>query len=151
MSGISLDRDLTQKEDAPHASGDEGSLGLAVRNDAGSALAADGDYIPLTTDSGGALRVAATFSVANSAIASAGFTVGTTEVALPTTALANRRELIIQNLGPVSIYVGPTGVSTATGIEIGKRSSMTLSLGPSVAVYGISGSAGNNVRVFEIA
>lgn len=45
-------------EDAAHASGDTGLLFLAVRNDAGAALAgATGDYIPLSTDSSGALRV----------------------------------------------------------------------------------------------
>lgn len=48
----------TYTEDAPHASGDVGHLALAVRNDAGSALAGTtGDYIPMTTDATGALRV----------------------------------------------------------------------------------------------
>jgi hypothetical protein len=44
-------------EDAVHASGASGRLVLAVRNDAGTALAADGDYIPLSVDSAGAVRV----------------------------------------------------------------------------------------------
>ncbi len=45
-------------EDAAHTTGDSGTLSLAVRNDAGTALAGTtGDYIPLTTDSSGALRV----------------------------------------------------------------------------------------------
>jgi hypothetical protein len=48
---------LSKAEDSVHVSGDQGIMGLAVRNDAGSALAADGDYIPITTDSTGALRV----------------------------------------------------------------------------------------------
>lgn len=49
---------LGKAEDAAHASGDTGVLSLAVRNDAGSALAGtDADYIPLTTDNTGALRV----------------------------------------------------------------------------------------------
>jgi len=47
-------------EDSVHASGDIGFFNLAVRNDAGTALAADGDYIPFTTDATGALRVAGT-------------------------------------------------------------------------------------------
>lgn len=43
-------------EDDAHSSGDTGTLTLAVRNDAGGALATtNGDYIPLTTDSNGAL------------------------------------------------------------------------------------------------
>jgi hypothetical protein len=54
---------LSHAEDAAHTSGDLGVMSLAVRNDAGTPLAADGDYIPLTTDSSGALRVVGTFSV----------------------------------------------------------------------------------------
>jgi hypothetical protein len=45
-------------EDQAHTSGDAGSFILAVRNDAGGALATTtGDYIPLTTDATGNLRV----------------------------------------------------------------------------------------------
>lgn len=44
-------------EDSVHVSGDYGTQVLAVRNDAGTALAADGDYTSLQTDSTGALRV----------------------------------------------------------------------------------------------
>lgn len=51
---------LSKAEDSPHVSGDQGIQALAVRNDAGVALAADGDYIPFTTDATGRLRVAAT-------------------------------------------------------------------------------------------
>lgn len=50
---------LGKAEDAAHADGDVGVMMLAVRNDAGTALAGTtGDYIPLSTDSTGALRVA---------------------------------------------------------------------------------------------
>lgn len=142
---------LSKAEDSVHGSGDQGIMGLAVRNDAMTALAADGDYIPLTTDSNGALFVSASFSVPNAEITSAAFTVGTSEVALPTTPVAGRDEVTIQNRGPNPIFIGPTGVTTSTGLEIGKRSNMTLNLGPSVDVFGISAVAGNNVRVFEIA
>ncbi len=49
---------LGKAEDAAHTSGDVGVMALAVRNDAGTALAgATGDYIPLSTDSVGNLRV----------------------------------------------------------------------------------------------
>jgi hypothetical protein len=45
-------------EDAAHSSGHVGIMPLAVRNDAATALAGThGDYIPLSTDSSGALRV----------------------------------------------------------------------------------------------
>jgi hypothetical protein len=144
--------DFSKAEDAAHVSGDKGIMALAVRNDAGTALAGtDGDYIPLSTDSTGNLRVAASFSAPNSAIASVAVTVGTTEVALPGSALSGRDEVTIQNLGSQSIFIGPTGVTTASGLEISKKSNMTIQLGPSVSVFGISGTAGQNVRVFEVA
>ncbi len=44
-------------EDTVHVSGDYGTQILGVRNDAGTALAADGDYTPIQTDSTGAVRV----------------------------------------------------------------------------------------------
>lgn len=51
--------DSSKVEDAAHASGDTGAFVLAVRNDAGTALAGTtGDYIPLSTDASGNLRVA---------------------------------------------------------------------------------------------
>lgn len=52
---------LGKAEDAAHASGDVGVMSLAVRNDAGTALAGTtGDYIPLTTNSQGKLWTVAT-------------------------------------------------------------------------------------------
>lgn len=57
---------LGKAEDAVHASGDTGVMALAVRNDAGTALAGAGDYIPLSTDSNGSLRVSGAGAVARS-------------------------------------------------------------------------------------
>lgn len=49
---------LGKAEDAAHTSGDVGVMALAVRNDSGNVLAgSDGDYVPITVDSSGALRV----------------------------------------------------------------------------------------------
>lgn len=49
---------LGKAEDAAHSSGDVGVMVLAVRKDSAAALAGtDGDYIPLTTDENGLLRV----------------------------------------------------------------------------------------------
>jgi hypothetical protein len=50
-------------EDAVHASGNTGTLALVVRNDAGTALAADGDNIPLMVNSAGSLFTTVTGSV----------------------------------------------------------------------------------------
>ncbi len=48
---------LGKAEDDPHNSGDVGVMSLAVRKDTAAAVAADGDYHPLTLDSLGQLRV----------------------------------------------------------------------------------------------
>ena len=56
VSGELLDN-IVVLEDAVHASGASGVMALAVRSDAGTAFAADGDYVPLSVDSSGAVRV----------------------------------------------------------------------------------------------
>ena len=59
---------LGKAEDAAHTSGDVGVMALAVRNDAGAALAGtDGDYIPLSTNNLGALRTTVNGAVAMAA------------------------------------------------------------------------------------
>lgn len=47
----------TKAEDAAHASGDTGVMALAVRKDAATGLAANGDYIPLIVDATGQLWI----------------------------------------------------------------------------------------------
>lgn len=47
---------LGKAEDGTHTSGDTGTMALAVRQDAESALAANGKYIPLSVDANGYLR-----------------------------------------------------------------------------------------------
>lgn len=57
LTALQLIDNIVQAEDAIHGSGNSGVMALAVRSDAGGAFAADGDYVPLSTDSNGALRV----------------------------------------------------------------------------------------------
>lgn len=49
-------------EDSAHTSGQRGVMVFAVRDDAATVLAADGDYIPLTVNSAGALVTTCTLS-----------------------------------------------------------------------------------------
>lgn len=195
---------LSHAEDAAHTSGDLGIMSLAVRNDAGTALAADGDYIPLSTDANGNLRVAGTFSIpgsfaedsahtnadvglhvltvrkdalstnvsadgdygsfiswsegslkvvdiANIGVAAAAQTINTTASQLAASPLANRRLLLVQNRGDKSIFVGPTGVTTASGVEVPKGGSIELDAGPTVAVFAITATGTADVRVLEMA
>jgi hypothetical protein len=66
--------------------------------------------------------------------------------------LANRYALLINNESGLPIYVGPAGVTTASGYPIQPGDSLALTLSPTVAtaIYAIStGSAA--VRVLEVA
>lgn len=55
---MASDADFIKAEDAVHATGDKGIMGLAVRKDTAAALAgADGDYAPLEVDANGRLHV----------------------------------------------------------------------------------------------
>jgi hypothetical protein len=58
ITALQLIDDVVFAEDAAHGSGDKGVMTLAVRSDAGGAIAGtDGDYSPLQVDASGALRV----------------------------------------------------------------------------------------------
>ena len=57
----------------------------------------------------------------------------------------------IYNNGTATIYLGGTsGVTVATGIPIPAKASRTLDLRLSATVYGISGSAGQDVRIMVV-
>lgn len=65
---------VVKAEDAVHGSGDSGIMALAVRSDTATATGADGDYVPLLTDSAGKLHVNVgnTVTVASHAVTNAG-------------------------------------------------------------------------------
>jgi hypothetical protein len=91
--------------------------------------------------------------VPNTAIACVAVSVGSgAEVALPTSPLANRRRLIVQNRsGSVSAFLGPTGVTSANGLELGPYAERVFELGPSVILYGRTSSGTADVRVLELS
>ena len=76
-------------------------------------------------------------------------TVATTETALPTTATAGRKAIIITNNGSATIFVGPTGVTTSTGTPILAGASLPLDLGEKVIIYGIVATGTENARILE--
>lgn len=200
----------TFAEDTAHTSGDLGGFILAVRNDAGTALAGtDGDYIGLSTDSTGKLWTASSlpasqnFTLAEDAAAASGqilamigavrkdtagsqvsadgdaawfqtnsmgeirvanksetailqqvVTVGTTAVALPAAALANRKSIMVQMLSGGQLYVGSatvTNTGATRGIQLGKGGFVNLDVGPTPVVFGIADAAGKDVAVLEMS
>lgn len=114
-----------------------------------TALSAAGDRGDLLMDLYRRVFVA---DYANIASANEAVTVGTTETAVPTANLAGRKSLILQNQSNSrSVYVGPTGVTTADGLEIPKRASLELQAGEGIDLFGITASSTAEVRVFELA
>lgn len=144
---------LSKAEDAAHASGDQGIQALAVRKDAqGTNVSTDGDYSSLLTWSEGSLKVV---DIANGSILQQQVSVTSTAAALPTSALANRKSLMIQNTGGAKCYIGSVTVTVSgatAGIELPANSFMELEVGPAVPVYAIkNGAGGNTVNILEMA
>jgi hypothetical protein len=111
---------LGKAEDAAHTTGDTGVMALAVRQDTQSALAADGDYIPLTTGPNGSLRTV-----------SAGYTdVITSTLTRPgnTTAYQSGDEVADTGAAVITL-TGMTrftgGTSTIAGVSIAVSSNWT--------------------------
>jgi hypothetical protein len=142
---------LSKAEDAAHSSGDQGIQALGVRKDSQGSNAADGDYTSLLTWSEGSLKVV---DIANGSILQQQIAVATTATKLPTTPLANRKTLMIQNAGSASIWVGSatvTNTGATTGIEVPKASFMELEVGPAVDVYGVVASGTQNANILQMA
>lgn len=143
---------FSKAEDAAHSSGDTGIHALAVRKDAqGTNTSADGDYASLLTWSEGSLK---TVDIRNATVLNTPVAVATTATALPTAALANRKELTVQNVGNASIWVGSATVTTSgatRGTEIPKGGSATFKIGPAVALYGICAAGTVETNILELA
>lgn len=76
--------------------------------------------------------------------------VGTTATALPASALAGRRSLLIYNNGASIIYLGASAVTTAAGFPLLPGQAITLEIG-ALAVYGRVASGTVEARILEVA
>ena len=72
-------------------------------------------------------------------------------IAIPTTALAGRRRILIQNTGNHAIFVGKTGVTSTTGFRVAAGATLSLEIGQNIALFAIASSGTQNVRVLELA
>ena len=144
ISGLTFD----YAEDSAHVSGDVGSYSLSVREDSlAISTSASGDYQSIKTDALGRMWMNET----TQSMAHAAVTVGVTAQDLSATDLANRKRILVQNRGSKSIFIGNIGVTIATGIEIPSGGNAEFMMGPSIDLHAISGTAGQNVRVLELA
>lgn len=65
--------------------------------------------------------------------------------------LANRKTVVVYNRGAQTIYYGPTGVTSTTGIPIEKDEVVTFAIGDNIDVYFITGSSTASVTIEEYA
>lgn len=63
--------------------------------------------------------------------------VGTTATLIFTAPLAGNSRVLIRNPSAVSVYVGPSGVTTATGFEIAAGDSIGINLSYGDTIYGV--------------
>lgn len=87
----------------------------------------------------------------NTGVKSSSVSVGTSATALWSSSLANRRTVLVYNDGSDTVYVGDSSVTTSNGVPVAVGSSVSLNLGPGLTLYGISGTAGQDVRTLEVA
>lgn len=95
--------------------------------------------------------IPSTDMLAQTSIFAQNVTVGVTATAVPTTILTGRRSLMIYNNGTVPIYIGSSTVTTTSGLPVVVGQALSMDAGPGLLVYAISGTAGQNVRVLEVA
>jgi hypothetical protein len=132
-------------------SGNPLKVGSRAVDGALTAISASNDRADLLSDMYRRIWVnpSANISLQSSAVA-IDDTAGGTELAA--TPLAGRRKLLIQNQGNGEVYIGQTGVTTATGVELRRRTSLELEIGEDVNIFAICDTGETaDLRVLEIA
>ena len=73
-------------------------------------------------------------------------------VAAPTTALAGRRNIIVQNLSNKEVYIGSSSVAVGDGLVLAARASISLDIGQDIPLYILGSTVTNqDIRVLELA
>lgn len=65
--------------------------------------------------------------------------------------LANRSRITIENKGNPDIFLGPTGVTSTTGIKLVKNQTRDMEIGPSISIFMITASGTATVIVQELS
>jgi len=135
-------------EDSVHSSGNIGIYNLAVRSDIPAiGSSASGDYASQTVDAYNRLWVN---NAPNISMSAAAATVTTTS-ALLAASIAGRKKLMIQNLGTKEIFIGPSGVTTSSGVRVAPGAGYEVEAGPDIAWHAVASSGSQNVRVLQLA
>ena len=87
--------------------------------------------------------------VIRSAVLQQAISVGTTAVALPSSALSRRVTLSITNNSSETVYIGSSAVTTANGLPRYPRVTLAFLIEEEQTLYAIAGAAGCDVRIME--
>jgi hypothetical protein len=156
-----------------------GTSGAVHINDGGNSITVDGTVTALQGtspwvigDGGGSITVDGSVSItgtvavtqstspwvvsdaalANTALASSANSIAdTAEDIKGTAALANRKYLWAQNLGPNNVYFGASGVTATTGLRLASGALIEMRLGPAVMPQAITAGVGQtgDLRLLE--
>jgi len=135
-------------EDSAHTTGDTGIYNLSVRADQPLvSTSATGDYASQTVDSYNRswVNTGANITITNGAASV------TTTSALLVAGAAGRRTMLIQNLGNKAIFIGASGVSTASGIRVASGGNTQLEIGPDLDLHAVAESGILDVRWLQLA
>jgi hypothetical protein len=145
-------QNFTVAEDSAVSNGQILAMMGVVRNDtAGTQVSANGDAAWIQQNAVGEIRVV---NKSETAILQQVIVVGTTAVALPTVALANRKSIMVQMLSNGNLYIGSTTVTSTgatRGIQLGRGGFVNLDVGPTPVIYGIADAAGKDVAILEMS
>lgn len=130
-------------------SGNPVKIGSRAVSGALAAVSAAGDRADAISDLYRRLYVNTT---PNIAMATASTAMSSVAAVIVTSALAGRRNMLIKNESTKVVHVGIIGVTTANGFPIAAGATMSLDIGPNIAIYGIMAAAATGtVRVLELA
>lgn len=85
----------------------------------------------------------------NRSITAGEITCAVTATAVPTTALAGRRSIVVVNISGANVFLGPSTVATTTGFQLADGASLSLDITDNIALYCISAVGGKAVRYLE--
>ena len=107
-----------------------------VKNTAGDAVRVEGDFS----------------SVCNIAVVSSQADISNTASSVVASALTDRKTLWIANEGKATAYIGGTGVTSATGFPLYRKTAIEISAGAAVDIQAITDSTVNaDIRTLELS
>lgn len=142
---------------------DQSSFPIKVQDGSGNSISSTGGSLnvdvtntvtvtgTVTANAGTGTFTVSDAALANTDMAAAQQAVTGSAAALIASPLANRKYLFINNSGSKVIYIGKSGVTTATGFPIQPGNTLDARIGASVNVFAISASGTQTIPTLELS